>query len=219
MSMEPGSDDGPPSYSDSIYAKGKVSDNAKDSQDGPDLVHALLTIWIIPHVRTAISSSTLSSTLIIIPSDIATLQPPVDMDAIIPSQGFPGEKVVGFPSAEELTLIRLSNPEDTHQYWQRQATKQLLADAVHAYLVQEGYYFPEDITKTEPFERMTGISSEFRKGWMTANEEQLRHREARINVSMQEICLRVEDKMGLYETKKGKALVVRLRMGRGESCD
>ena len=219
MSMEPGNDDGPPSYLESIDAKGKVSSNVKDTSNGPDLVHALLTIWIIPHVRTAISSSTLSSTLIITPSDVATLQPPVDMDAKIPSQGFPGEMVVGFPSTEELTLIRLSNPEDTHRYWQRQATKQLLADALHAYLVQEGYYFPEDIARTEPFEQMTGISSEFRAGWMTANEEQLRRREARINVSMQEICLRVEDKMGLYETKKGKALVVRLRLGRGETCD
>ena len=206
--------DGPPSYSESTQSPAKPSRSSGDHEYDPDLVHCLLTNDIIPHIQTAISSGTSSTTLVIIPSNVTSLRPPVDVDSKAPSKGFSGEKLVGFPSTEELKLIRLSDPEDTHEYWQRLTSKQSLADSLCAYLVQEGYCFQKDIARAEPFERLTGIPSNVRAGWMTANEEPLREREASLNVLMQEVCLRVEDEMGLYETKREKALVVRVKLGR-----
>ena len=110
--------------------------------------------------------------------------------------------------------MRLSDPDNTYEFWQRLSSRQSLADSIHAYLVQEGYFFLEDVAKVGPLEMPISVRSDSRTGWMTVNEERLRHREASVNVTMQEVCLRIEDEMGLYETRKGKALVIRVKLGR-----
>ena len=212
--MKPDNDfDGPPSYAETVRQHRTPLSTSTEQYSGTDLVHALLTNDLVPHIQTAISSGTTSMTFVLVPSNIASLRPPAVFDSKAASKGFSGEQLVGLPTTEELKLIRLSDPEDTYEFWQRLGSRQSLADSLHAYLVQEGYYFPEDVVKTEPLEMPADVPSNVRAGWMTVNEERLRHREANVSVAMQEVCLRIEDEMGLFGTRKGKALVVRVKLG------
>ena len=177
-------------------------------QDGVQvqIVHTQCsTNYIVPNIQGAISSETASITIVLVLSNVASLQPPREVDAKGVSDGFPGEQLVGFPTTAELKLIRLSEPTDTVEFWQRSSSRQSLSDCLHAYLVQEGCYFSEDVARAE--------SSQTQAGWMTVNGEQLQHCEASINIALQEVCLRIEDEMGLYETRRGKALVVKVNIG------
>lgn len=210
-------DDDPPPYSESVRPHAGHWRKLEEHQNRPDLVHSVLTSNIIPHIHTATSAGVQAPTLVLVPSDVVSLQSLVDADSKAHFKRFPGEKLVGFPSTEELKLIRLVDPGNTSEYWQRLASKQSLAEGLHAFLFQEGFFFREDVASAEAFENLTGIPSDLRSGWMTVNEERLRDREASVNVSMQEVCLRVEDDMGLYETKRGKALVIRVRLGLEDS--
>ena len=204
--------DGPPSYMESVQFQPK-DPRSPPTQAEPGQIRRLLYDEIIPHISDAQFSGIPASTIVIVPSNVPSLRPSADIDPKTSSNGFHGEKIVGFPSTEELTLIRLSELEDTLEFWQRTASKQSLARNLHIYLVQEGYYFPEELARDQSFAMFTGIPLEARAGWMTSNEERLVHRQASINVSVQEVCLRVENEMCLYETKKGKALVVRVKIG------
>lgn len=52
------------------------------------------------------------------------------------------------------------------------------------------------------------------QGWQTSPDKGPLHEgEARIHIRMDQICLRVENAMGLYETKSGKALIVKVAIG------
>ena len=51
--------------------------------------------------------------------------------------------------------------------------------------------------------------------WQSLRQAELRGGEARVHVEVKEVCLRVENEMGLYETRSGIAVVVRVELG----CD
>ncbi len=208
MKSSDGQDD-PPSYAESVRHHEKVARTQTGREPGADLAYALLRNFVVPNIQGAISSETASITIVLVPSNVASLQPLKEPDSKRVSDGFPGEQLVGFPKTEELKLIRLSDPDDTIEFWQRTGSRQSLSDSLHAYLVQEGFYFREDIARAE--------SSRAQAGWMTVSGEQLRHREASVSIVLQEVCLRIEDDMGLYETRRGKALVVKVRIGFDDS--
>lgn len=201
--MKPGDDrDDPPSYEDSVRPHEKGARSETGLESNTDHVYSLLRNYIIPHIQNAISSETASTTIVFVPSHV-DLHPPKEPDSKKVSDGFPGEQLVGFPKTEELKLIRLS--DNTIGFWQRASSRQSLSDSLHAYLVQEGCYFREDIARAE--------ASRAQAGWMTVDGAQLGNREASINFELQEVCLRVENDMGLYESMREKALVLRVRLG------
>ncbi len=49
--------------------------------------------------------------------------------------------------------------------------------------------------------------------WSTIQKESLGDGEISVQAETTEICLRTENAMGLYETRSGKAVVVRLNVG------
>lgn len=49
--------------------------------------------------------------------------------------------------------------------------------------------------------------------WRTVPKETLGNGEVRVQVETMDICLRTENDMGLYETKTGKAVVVKVDVG------
>lgn len=51
--------------------------------------------------------------------------------------------------------------------------------------------------------------------WQSVRQAELRGGEARVHVEVKEVCLRVENEMGLYETRSGIAVVVSVELG----CD
>ena len=206
QAMKPGDDqDDPPSYAESTQRHEKAARNQTGQSSSADRAYSILTNYIVPHIQGASSSATASITIVLVPSNVVSLQPPREVDSKGLSEGFTGEQLIGFPNTEHLKLIRLSDPTDTVEFWQRSSSRQSLSDCLHAYLVQEGCYFSDDIARAE--------SSQTQAGWMTVNGEELKHCEASITVLLQEVCLRIEDEMGLYETRRGKALVVKVNIG------
>lgn len=55
--------------------------------------------------------------------------------------------------------------------------------------------------------------------WKSVERSPLREGEATVSTEMKEVCLRIENEMGLYETRTGKAVVVRIVVGRAEMDD
>ncbi len=51
--------------------------------------------------------------------------------------------------------------------------------------------------------------------WQSFRQAELPGGEARVHVEVKEVCLRVENEMGLYETRSGIAVVVSVELG----CD
>ena len=49
--------------------------------------------------------------------------------------------------------------------------------------------------------------------WRAATERPLQDGEVRVTIRIKEVSLRVENVMGLYETRGGKAIVVRVEFG------
>ena len=49
--------------------------------------------------------------------------------------------------------------------------------------------------------------------WQSCRQAELRGGEARVHVEVKEVCLRVENEMGLYETRSGIAVVMSVELG------
>lgn len=52
-----------------------------------------------------------------------------------------------------------------------------------------------------------------RAEWRAVSEQALEAGEVRVGIRIREVSLRVENVMGLYETRGGKAIVVRVEFG------
>ncbi len=55
--------------------------------------------------------------------------------------------------------------------------------------------------------------------WRSIERTPLSDGEARVSAEVTEVCLRVENELGLYETRSGKALVVKVEFGVGGDDD
>ncbi|MCJ1454611.1 hypothetical protein MMC28_004964 [Mycoblastus sanguinarius] len=171
------------------------------------LIALLLRTQITPHLHRAALSGLSSTTLLFVPSNVTTLRPPIGSFSKIPSglnDDFPGEKVVGFPSADNPTISRLQGQENSLEFWRQPAVILELEKQLRTQLRSEGYRLVGDES-----ERVRASNAE----WRTVEKEHLRDGEARTAVEIKEICLRVENEMGLFETKTGKAVVVRVDIG------
>lgn len=55
--------------------------------------------------------------------------------------------------------------------------------------------------------------------WSSVERTPLSDGDARASVEVTEVCLRIENEMGLYETRTGRALVVKVEVGVREDDD
>ena len=218
------SPDGLPSYSESITSPSTPSAtlpqnlaNARSS-----LILSLITTHILPHLHTTALSGLSSSTLLIIPSNISTLQPPSSNGAKDPSgqeETFRGETVVGFPSAENLSLVRLHGQENSLEFWRQPAVIRELEQQLRAQLRREGHRVVGDETENPKSGSNGKQSGSFFKKktpsaeWQTPIVEPLGDGEVRTVVELMDATLRIENEMGLYETRTGKAVVVKVDVG------
>lgn len=182
------------------------------------LVSSLLDKYLAPHVQTNVLYGLSSSTLVLVPSNVIDLQPPTasSKEATNPELTIPGEKLVGFPHVGSLRLLRLHESENSVEFWRQPAVLHSLEQQLGVYLRQKGYRVTErsDRRRTEP--GYIGSSSSERstdKEWKTIESPLLREGEVRVGAEIKEICLRIENAMGLYETRTGKALVVKVEVG------
>lgn len=106
---------------------------------------------------------------------------------------------MGFPSTENLTLVRLRSSELSLEFCRQPAVMQEIELQMSTDLRKSGYLVfrraPSDLE------------------WRTIQEKPLMEAEARVGVETREICIRLENEMGLYETRTGKAVVVRVETG------
>lgn len=213
-------DDGLPSYADSVSVTQDTSPSLpRDLRTiRKSLVSSLLTKHITSHIQTSVLCGLSSTTLILIPSNVIDLNPPTASSekAADSAFTFPGEKLVGFPVTGNLSLLRLHEPENSTEFWRQPAVLQVLEQQLSVYLEQEGYHVAKqsDLRRTEPGS-VSSSSSErsANKEWKTMEAATLREGEVRVGAEMKEICLRVENAMGLYETRTGKALVITVDVG------
>ena len=164
------------------------------------------------------------TTLILVPSNVSALHPapisPADsesyrnpFDDVGDGETFPGEKIIGFPSPENLSLIRLHGSENTIEFWRQAAVIRDLETQLKNELRAGGHRLVEDRedhSKDGGSRRHASVRS---VEWRFAEEAAVEDGEIRVTIEVTEICLRVENVMGLYETRGGQALVVRVEVG------
>lgn len=213
-----------PSYSESISfpsaSSGFLPQNLANART--TLISSLLTQNISPHLHTTTLSGLSSSTLLVIPSNVLSLQPPSDngsKDVSGQENALPGETIVGFPSAENLSLIRLRGQENSLEFWRQPAVIHELEEQLCTQLQREGHHVIGDEMENQRA-GSTGAKSTgfFRKKapsaeWKTPAVEPLGNGEIRTRVALMDVSLRIENEMGLYETRTGKAVVVKVDVG------
>ena len=205
----PSPDDGLPSYSESVRSPQQYSPSPSHHHP-PNiaaartaLITSLLTTYVTPHLFESALSGLSSSTLVLVPTNVSTLNPPPGKSG---SQG-PAETVVGFPSAENPTMVRLQGQENSLEFWRQPTVMQELGQQVCSHLRSSGYRIKGGSEAS--LQRPSPSTAD----WRTVQNETLGNGEVSIQVETTDICLRVENDMGLYETKTGKAVVVKVTFG------
>lgn len=207
--------DGLPSYSESVRSHQQhpsrdlyLPQNIAAARTA--LISSILTAQITPHLHGSALSGLTSTTLILIPSNVSALQPPGKIGSKSPSDSedrLPRETIVGFPSAENLAMVRLRGEENNIEFWRQLAVIRELGQQLSANLRNSGHQVigDDEISLRGP----TRPNAE----WKTVQKETLGDGEVRIRVEITDICLRTENEMGLYETRTGKAVVVKVDVG------
>ena len=103
-------------------------------------ISQLFNTEIHPHLNEQVLSGLAKSTLILIPSNIATLKPiPTLDDKTIEVSQFPVETVLGFPSEDHITLVHLRGEENTLEFWRQPSVVRELGKHVREYLKETGH--------------------------------------------------------------------------------
>ncbi|KAI4239986.1 MAG: hypothetical protein L6R40_005418 [Gallowayella cf. fulva] len=198
----------PPSYSQSI-------NTSPLANLFTPRVTALIDAHIAPHL-----DGTSTSTLVLVPSNVTSLfhSLPSCSTEKDTSSAFPRELLIGFPSDENPTITRLPGPDNRLEFWQRAAALRELGRQLRARLRAEGHEIVLD-----PFQRDVGVPDQIASsedaGWRSVEQRTLRAGEARVEVALKDVCLRIENDMGLYETRTGKGIVVSVKYGVREDDD
>lgn len=194
---EPTSEQPPPSYDESVTA----------SQSGNSIasrVLALIKNKILPNLH-----SKPITIIALIPPDVSTLSPPPTPSHITykTAPHFVGEMLVGFRSDEHPIIVRLTGADDSIKFWQKPATLQELHSRLSEVLGDKGYVIDMDsFTYHLP-------GSNRSPDWRMSEPEPLSPGLAKVSVGVTELCLRIENDLGLYETRTGKGIVVRIELG------
>lgn len=199
--LSPPPDAPPPSYTESLTAPSSAANPISHP------ISTLITTYILPHLNT---NNTSTTTLVLIPFDVKPLFCPAtstststSKDPTLAASAYPGEKLVGFNTEEHPLLIRLSPSEGSLQFWR---TASVLRDLT-AQLCRE--------VELLGYRIVSRGKSSVGLEWQSVRHAELKGGEARVHVEVKEVCLRVENEMGLYETRSGIAVVVSVELG----CD
>ena len=201
------SSEGLPSYSESVRSSQQQLSPSYYPQSittaRTALISSLLTTYIIPHFYRSALSGLSSTTLILVPANVSSLNPSGKTESQNPS-----ETIVGFPSAEHLTIVRLHGQENGLEFWRQSAVTQELGQQIRSHLRSSGYRVIKGSEAS-----FQGPSPPPTADWRTVQNEALNNGEVSVQVATTEICLRTENDMGLYETRSGKAVVVKVNVG------
>lgn len=200
-----GSEAPPPSYTESLSAP-------RPSSALTDVVDT----YLLPHVHSATINQTASTILVIVPSNVSALSPTAESPSAKEStpSAFPGETLVGFSVSP--TVIRLPGAENSLEFWRRPAVLKELEARLRRTLEGEGYSIIQGSPKPQSNATIAGSRN---VDWKSQDRKVLGEGEAKVSAEVEEVCLRIENEMGLYETRTGKAVIVRVELGVREDRD
>ena len=216
--------DNPPSYSESVDSASRSTPSIPRNiaQARTALISDLISTQITPRLHTNALSGLSNMTLLIVPTNVSSLQSSQSGTAEDKSgatAASPTETILGFPSTDNVALIRLQGQENSFGFWTQSVVISELWERLCSQLQGEGYRVARGCQYTTPEDfgiDGSGQSPQItapRTDWSTIQKEPLQAGEANVEVGVQEISLRIESLMGLYETKNGKAVVVKVEIG------
>ncbi|KAL8800990.1 MAG: hypothetical protein Q9182_004782 [Xanthomendoza sp. 2 TL-2023] len=198
----------PPSYSESVNIS--PTPNPTSAR-----VSTLIDSYILPHL-----SEFSKTVIVLVPSNVATLfyAPKGPSTNVTPAFAFPGETFIGSLTGDDPTVIRLSGADNRLGAFQSPTLLRELGDQLRARLREEGHQMVLGLPQANA--RDTGLIAGSRNtDWRTVHQDALKAGEARVLVELTEVCLRTENEMGLYETRSGRSVVVRVEFGLDEEDD
>ena len=202
----PKSSDGPPSYDESIGSQRHSTQSSETNLVTARLalVNSLLATHVNPHLQATALSGLSSTSLILVPSNVTALQPMSSTSSLDKSTNstFSGEKIVSLPSSENPAIKRLHEKENSLEFLRQPMVLQKVKEELCLHLNREGY-------------RRIAVGSEqlwTQSGLQAATPSETDAADATLELSMTDVCLRVENAMGLYETRNGRCLVIKVGM-------
>ncbi|KAI4199842.1 MAG: hypothetical protein LQ350_004373 [Teloschistes chrysophthalmus] len=189
----------PPPYSESL--------GIQSSHITP--ASSIIDSYVLPEL-----SNHPTTVVILVPSNVSNLictshEPSKDTRA---TGAFPGERIMGFDSDENVIINRLTGSENRLEYWQRRPAIQVLESRLEEALTAQGYDVSYGLKNTAP----ARIAGSHESSWRSLERLQATEGKTRIKVEAHEVCLRIENEMGLYETRSGTAIVITVEFG---ACD
>ncbi|KAL8867484.1 MAG: hypothetical protein Q9174_005635 [Haloplaca sp. 1 TL-2023] len=195
------SDAPPPSYDESI-----VSPGIKNSQ--PFTSSSLIDSLIWPHLN-----GDPITTLVLVPSDVSSFLPPADFSSTdTKSKTGSHGTLVGFRSEERPILIPLQGQDNRLEAWKRPRMLHGLEHDLRRRLSHEGYQVLPNETK-DVSAASNRIAGSRNVDWKYVERNRLTAGQTRLSVRIDEVCLRIENAMGLYETRSGKAVILAVEIG------
>lgn len=157
----------------------------------------------LPSLRPAGSRSII---LVLVPPDVTTLQAYRGRDAKYISEFGSEEKLIGFPSTVEPILIRLSDPESNIDTWRTPDTLRQMETLVRSDLARGGFQVVE--------RQATDLNLASKSAsWSSRTRAALNYGEACVAAGLVTVCLRTENELGLFETRRGLAIVLSIDTG------
>lgn len=212
-----------PSYSESISDPQPSSATLRQNitQARCALVSSLLTTHISPHLYSNSLSGLSNTTLLLVPSNVSSLQPPSHdaKDPFHDGPTFRGESIEGFYTAENLTIVRLQGQENSIEFWRQPAVIRELGQQLQVKLRKDGHRIAGDADVARVNFPTTKARGGLFKKKPVSTEMQVPKGEAQVEgeisteVEIQDICLRIQNEMGLYKTRNGKAMVIKVDAG------
>ncbi|KAI9794157.1 MAG: hypothetical protein M1835_006747 [Candelina submexicana] len=195
-------------------------------------IASLIYTYILPLVVEQGFSGLYRASCVLVPSNVLM---PADSSSA-------ADVIIGFPENEDIRLIRLSGEDNKLEFWRQDAVVTELEAKLKEALFSKGHRLASDedalptsipspvvepsnsarnSSKVSWFRRRMyskGVSaqdptSNSKAGWRAPEEaSQLKSGEIRVKVTLEDICLRVVSAMGLYDTRTGKAIIVRVHV-------
>ena len=210
------SSDDLPSYSETYTAPTSLPENLTSVRTAR--IHSLLETHIKPHLLNTTLAGLSRSTLVLIPSAVPSLTPNLDNDSkdhLGQQASFPGEEIVGFSDAGNLTKIRLRGQENSFEFWGQLRVVEELKRALQAHLTRDNDISDVDevVLPARPesrgwFKKKASASSIPQQ--KTEKVKASGGSKVKADVELEDVNLRTTNAMGLYETKTGKAIVVKV---------
>ncbi len=191
----------PPSYGESLSAP----------RDHVSRVPKFVDSYILPHLN-----GDPITTLVLIPSNVSTLIP--ETTTFTSPAAFSHESIVGFLSTENPIIIRLQGAENALDFWRRGAVIGELESQLRVRLSDVGYRVING-SPTAKAEASIRIAGSRNVDWKGVERKGVMEGEARATAEIKDVCLRIENEMGLYETRTGKAVIARVELGMSDDMD